>query len=313
MPSPVVRSMGSVEWLLLLALSVLWGGSFLFGKIAVAEIPPMSVTLGRVALAALALNLLLFCRGLCLPVSGPVWRAFFGMGLLNNVVPFTLIFWGQIHIGAGLAAILNATTPLWTVVVAHLLTADEKMTGAKLAGVLLGVGGVAVLVGPGALAGAGDDVAAMFAVVLAAFSYALAGLFGKRFAGMGLAPLNVAAGQVTASSLLLLPAALLIDRPWSQPLPSLTATTAVIGLALLSTALAYVIYFRVLARAGATNLLLVTFLIPPSALAFAILLLGEQLLWRHALGLALIGGGLAAIDGRVWPWSHKASRPDDRS
>jgi len=292
--------MSGFEWLLLATLSVLWGGSFLFGKIAVGEIPPLSVTLGRVALAALALNLLLRALGQHLPSDRTSWLAFFGMGLLNNALPFTLIFWGQTRIGAGLASILNATTPLWTVVVAHLLTTDEKMNAGKLLGVLLGIAGVAALIGPSALAGFGGDVPAMIAIVLATLSYAFAGIFGRRFARMGLVPLSVAAGQVTAATVIMLPLALMVDQPWLLAPPSATAVAALVGLALISTALAYVIYFRLLATAGATNLLLVTFLIPPSALAFGMLLLNERLQSRHMAGLALIGAGLVAIDGRLW-------------
>jgi len=292
--------MGGIEWLLLVALALLWAASFLFGKVAVSEIPPLSVALGRVALAALALNLILLASGQRLPTTRAAWLAFLGMGLLNNALPFTLIFWGQTRIGAGLASILNATTPLWTVIVAHLLTTDEKMNAGKLLGVLLGIGGVAVLIGPSVLAGGGDDVPAMLVIVLAALSYALAGIFGRRFVVMGLVPLSVAAGQVTATTLIMLPPALLIEHPWALPAPGGTAVAALAGLALASTALAYVIYFRLLATAGATNLLLVTFLIPPGALGLGVLLLDEHLVQRHAAGLLLIGGGLAAIDGRLW-------------
>jgi drug/metabolite transporter (DMT)-like permease len=293
--------MSGTEWSLLLTLSVLWSGSFLFGKVAVGELPPLSVTWGRVALAALLLNAVMLVLGRRLPGDRAAWWAFVGMGLLNNVVPFSLIFWGQTRIGAGLAAILNATTPLWTVVVAHLLTADEKLTAGKVVGTLLGIAGVAVLIGTTAMTDGVDDVVAMSAVVLATLSYALAGIFGRRFARMKLAPMSVAAGQLTASSLVLLPLMLLVDMPWRLPPPSLTAAAAVVGLAVFSTAFAYVIYFRVLATAGATNLLLVTFLIPPSAVILGVALLDEPVLWRHLAGLALIGGGLAAIDGRLWP------------
>jgi len=240
-----------------------------------------------------------------LPTGRAAWLAFFGMGLLNNALPFTLIFWGQTRVGAGLASILNATTPLWTVVVAHVLTADEKMNASKLLGVLFGIAGVAALIGPSALAGVGDDVPAMLAIVLATLSYAFAGIFGRRFARMGQAPLSVAAGQVTAATFIMLPLALLVEHPWALPPPGTTAIVALVGLALISTALAYVIYFQLLATAGATNLLLVTFLIPPSALALGTLLLDERLLQRHVAGLVLIGAGLAAIDGRLWRYLRR--------
>ncbi len=292
-------TMGPVEWLLLVALSVLWGGSFLFGKIALAELPPFTVVLVRVGLAALALWLVVAVTRQSVPRARAVWLAFFAMGLINNLIPFSLIMWGQLRIGSGLASILNATTPLWTVLVAHWLTADEKMNARKLAGVLIGVAGVAVMIGPVALAGLGGDIAAQLAVVAATLSYAFAGLYGRRFARMGVAPMVVAGGQVGATTIMLLPVALLVDMPWTLPMPGLRTWVALAGLALLSTALAYVLYFRILAKAGATNLLLVTFLIPVSGVLMGVLVLDETLEPRQLAGMALIGLGLAAIDGRL--------------
>ena len=292
-------TLGPAEWLLLVMLSVLWGGSFLFGKIALAELPPFTVVLARVGLAALALWLAVLVAHQPVPRARRVWLAFFAMGLLNNLIPFSLIMWGQVRIGSGLASILNATTPLWTVVGAHMLTADERMNWRKLAGVLVGVAGVAVMIGPLALAGLGGDVAAQLAVIAATLSYAFAGLYGRRFARMGVKPLVVAAGQVGATALLLLPVASLIDMPWRLPMPGLRTWLALAGLALLSTALAYVLYFRILARAGATNVLLVTFLIPVSGVLMGVLVLDEILEARQVAGMALIGLGLAAIDGRL--------------
>jgi drug/metabolite transporter (DMT)-like permease len=224
---------------------------------------------------------------------------FFAMGLLNNLIPFSLIVWGQSHIASGLASILNATTPLFTVIVAHFLTSDERMTGSRLFGVLAGLAGVIVMIGPGFLAGVGTSVLAQIAVLGAALSYAFAGIFGRRFSRMGVPPLLTATGQVTASTALLAPTVLIIDQPWTLPMPSGQVWAAVIGLALLSTSLAYVLYFRILATAGATNLLLVTFLIPVSAILLGAALLSERLNPEHFLGMALIGLGLAAIDGRV--------------
>ncbi len=292
-------TMGPVEWLLLVALSVLWGGSFLFGKIALAELPPFTVVLVRVGLAAVALLLAVAATRQSVPRARAVWLAFFSMGLINNFIPFSLIMWGQVRIGSGLASILNATTPLWTVVVAHWLTTDEKMDARKLAGVLIGVAGVAVMIGPVALAGLGGDIAAQLAVVAATLSYAFAGLYGRRFARMGVAPIVVAGGQVGATTIMLLPVALLVDMPWTLPMPGPRTWAALVGLALLSTALAYVLYFRILAKAGVTNLLLVTFLIPVSGVLMGVLVLDEILEWRQVAGMALIGLGLAAIDGRL--------------
>jgi drug/metabolite transporter (DMT)-like permease len=290
------KAMGPVEWTLLILLSTLWGGSFFFGKMALAEIPPLTLVFGRVSLAAVALHVVVVASGKRMPRAPGPWTAFLMMGALNNLIPFSLIFWSQTHIASGLASILNSTTPLFTVVLAHLLTRDERMTSNRLAGVLLGLAGVAVMIGPDALAGLGAHVLAQIAVLGAACSYACAGIFGRRF--QGIPPLVTAAGQVTGTAIMMLPIMLAVDRPWILPLPSSRTWIALAGLALLCTALAYVIYFRILATAGATNLLLVTFLIPVSALLLGTLILGEQLDAKHFGGMGLIALGLAAIDGR---------------
>ncbi len=299
-PIPQARHMSGSDWVLLIALSVIWGGSFFFAKVAVAEVPPLTIVLSRVAIAAATLQVVLQLTGIGMRVDRRCWRDFFVMGLLNNAIPFSLIFWGQKEIGAGLASILNATTPLFTVIVANYFTRDERATPLKLLGVALGIGGVAAMIGLDLLSGLGAHVASELAVVGAAISYAFAGIFGRRFKGRP--PLQVAAGQLTGSSLLILPLALLVDRPWTMAMPSLGATGAILGIAVISTALAYVIFFRILARAGATNLLLVTFLIPVSALALGIAYLGETVTAHHVIGMGLIGLGLAAIDGRPFRW-----------
>lgn len=300
MIAPNHRPMGLTDWSLLVALSILWGGSFFFVGIAVRELPPLTIVAMRVALAALALGGLLRILGLPMPRDRRTWGAFFGMGALNNLIPFCLIVWGQTQISSGVASVLNATTPLFGVVVAHVLTRDEKMTGNRLAGVLIGFAGVAVMIGPVALVGLGSGLLPQLAVLGAALSYSFAGVFGRRFKSMGVSPLVAATGQVTASTLMLMPVALLADRPWTLPPPSAAAWGAIVGIALLSTALAYVIFFRVLASAGATNLMLVTFLIPASAILLGSLFLGESLAVRQGAGMALIAGGLIAIDGRLF-------------
>lgn len=289
-------TMGRLEWLLLVALSMLWGGTFFFVEIALVDLPPFTIVLTRVALAALLLWLAIVATGRLAPTETWPWRAYFVMGALNNVVPFSLIFWGQTQLTGGLAAILNATPPLFTVLLAHFLTVDERLRPHRLAGVMLGLVGVAVLIGFDLLQGLRAYVLAEAAVLGAALSYAFAGIFGRRFKGQP--PIRTAAGQLTASSAMMLPLALLVDRPWTLSLPSLATVAALAGLALLSTALAYIIFFRILAAAGATNLLLVTLLIPVSAFALGAAFLGEQLAPRHVLGMGLIGLGLAAIDGR---------------
>jgi drug/metabolite transporter (DMT)-like permease len=292
--------MSSLEWGLVLALSALWGGSFFFNGVAVRELPTLTVVVVRVALAAAILILVLRIMGSVLPSGRRVWVALFGMGFLNNVIPFSLIVWGQLHIASGVASILNATTPLFTVIVAHVLTSDERMTGARLFGVVIGLIGVGYMIGGAALSSLGVDVAAQLACLAAAVSYAFAGVYGRRFKAMGVTPLQTAAGQVTASSVLLVPVMVLVDEPWKLAVPSMAAMLALVGVAALSTALAYVLYFRILSTAGATNLLLVTFLIPVSAIILGVLVLGESLQLKHIVGMALIGFGLAAIDGRPW-------------
>ncbi len=293
------KVMGAREWSMLIALSVLWGGSFFFVGIAVKALPPLTIVALRVTLAAAALLVFIRFLGLSLPRRREVWLALFGMGLLNNLIPFSLIVWGQTHIASGLASILNATTPLFSVVVTHWLTDDEKMTANRLAGVLIGFLGVAAMIGPAALGGVGSNVLAQLAVLAAALSYSLAGVFARRFKRMGVAPLLTATGQVSASSLMLVPLALVVDHPWTLSWPGLEVWGALIGIALISTALAYVLFFRILEMAGVTNLMLVTFLIPVSAILLGAAFLGEQLEPKHFLGMALIALGLAAIDGRL--------------
>jgi len=294
-------------WIWLLSLSVLWGGSFFFAKVAVAELGPLTVVFGRVALAALALNFVVVSTGRSLFRRGTPWPAFAVMGLLNNLIPFSLIFWGQTQIASGLASILNATTPLFTLVVAHLATRDERITAAKGMALLIGFAGVVVLLGPDLLVGGRSGLAGQVACLTAALSYAFAGVYGRRFQAMRVAPTQAAAGQVTASAMLILPIMLLVDRPWMLPaLPAVSVWAALAGLALLSTALAYVLYFRILAAAGATNLLLVTFLIPVTAILLGTAFLGERLEPRQSAGMALIGIGLAVLDGRLVAWRRAA-------
>lgn len=295
----VKQTMGAAEWGMLVALSMLWGGSFFFVAIAVKELPPFTIVALRVGTAALVLHVVIRAMGLSIPKDRKVWSAFFGMGLLNNLIPFSLIAWGQTQIAGGLASILNATTPLFIVIVAHFLTRDEKMTGNKLIGVLVGFFGVAVMIGPAALSGLGLSVWAQVAILCASISYAFSGIFGRRFRELGVQPLATATGQLTASTVMLVPVALLVDQPWTLAMPHIETWEAIIGLSLLSTALAYNLFFRILASAGATNISLVTFLVPVSAVLLSSLFLGEQLEAKHFIGMALIGVGLAAIDGRL--------------
>lgn len=285
------------QWLLLVFLSLLWGGSFLFVGMAVHDIPPLTLVLARVGLAAIVLVPAVYAMGLRLPAGLRAWRPFLAMSLLNNIIPFLLIVRGQKEIASGLASVLNATTPLFAVVIAHLFTDDEKMTLPRIIGVLVGIAGVAVLVGPEALVGSSASLLGMMLVLAAALSYGLSGLWGRRFKGTP--PLVTAASQLTCSTLVLLPLALAIDQPWQLAAPSTSAIAAVIGLAVLSTALAYIVFFRIMAVSGPTNTMLVTLLIPVSAIAFGTFFLGEVLLPRHIAGALVIGAALVILDGRV--------------
>lgn len=296
-PANTIPSMSATDWALLVFLSVLWGGSFYFAKIAVAEIPPLTLALGRVAIAAAALGIVARFVGGPFPRNPATWRQFAIIAALNNAIPFVLIFWGQIHISIGLASILNATAPLFGVVVAHMLTKDDRFDLNRAVGLVAGFTGVVILIGPGLLNELGADVWAEFACLAAACSYAFGAVTTRRL--RTLSPFVVASGQLTMSTLLLLPVVLIFDRPSSLLAASAPALAAMIALALLSSALAYLIYFRLIARAGATNALLSTFLIPVSAIVIGIVLLGETVSARQLAGMAAIFIGIAAIDGRA--------------
>lgn len=289
--------MTAKAWLLLIILSVLWGGSFFFIKLTLNDLQPLTVVLGRVVLAAIALTTFAYFQGHRMPTSPQVWREFLIMGALNNLIPFSLISWGQLHIDSSLAAILNATTPVFGVVLAHFLTADERLTINRILGVICGFCGVAVLVGTEVLSGLQLRGIGQFAVLLAAFSYACAGIYGRRFRQL---PATVAAtGMVSETAVMMLPLTLVLERPWTASL-NLISLGALLALGWLSTAIAYLLYFHILAIAGATNLLLVTFLIPMSAMLLGVLVLGERLEWNAFVGMVLIFVGLAAIDGRLF-------------
>lgn len=290
--------MNAWTWSLLLLLGLIWGGSFFFARIAVQHIPPLTLVFLRLLLAGLALHIYIAGRLDVYQTLKSRWREFLILGLINNALPHALIFFGQTRIGAGLAAILNATTPIWTVLTANYLTSDEKLSSAKIAGCLVGLAGTIVLIGPGLSASGQAPLWALLLPVLAAISYGFAAIYGKRFKDVP-APVT-AAGQLTASSLITLPLSLLADRPWTLSLPPLDIVFAVLALALVSTAFAYILYFRIMAAAGATNASLVTLLVPPSAILLGVLFLGERLALGEFAGMALIGFGLVILDGRAY-------------
>jgi len=291
--------MGGREWIMLLTLAILWGGSFFFFKVMLVGLPAFAVVLGRVGLAAIILNAWLLFQRDFMPTTFAAWRDFVFMGMLNNVIPYSLIVFGEQRISSGLASILNATTPIFAVLIAHWLTANEKLSGLKICGIIMGFLGVFVLVGPNSFFQLNSsDTTGDVACLLAAVSYAFAGVFGRRFKGM--APIKVATGQITASTLVLVPIVIIFERPWTLPMPDANVWAAMFGIALLSTVLAYILYFSILETAGATNVLLVTFLLPVSALFLGWGVLGEDITARSLVGMAIIGLGLAAIDGRLF-------------
>jgi len=297
--------MTGFEWMLLVLLSVVWGGSFFFNGIALREFPTLSIVTARVGLAALALLFLMKMLGQGIQLNRQILKAFFGMSFLNNMVPFSLIVWGQQHIASGVASILNATTPLFTMLVAHWFTTDEKINPRRLLGVLTGMGGVGLMMGLDSMESSGFHLLGQSAILLAAFSYGLAGVYGKRFAQLEIPPLATATGQLCASSMILIPLTFWIDQPWTFAMPSIEGMGSLLGIALLSTALAYVIYFRLLKTAGATNLLLVTLLIPVSAIILGVFLLDESLEPQHLSGMAVISLGLLIMDGRLLQFFRK--------
>ena len=292
--------MTPMEWGLLVILSVLWGGAFFLIEVALRGLPPFTIMVFRVAGVALFLWAIVLVLRTGLPRGWGLWGVLTIMAVFNSALPFSLIGWGQVGITGGLASILISMTPLIAVITAHFFTDDEHLTPLKGLGILSGVVGAAVLIGPEFLRDIGSNVLSQLAVLGGAVSYSIAAVFGKRFGRKDMSPISIAAGQVTMAVVLLVPFVLLFDRPWTLPFPGLDSVAAVAGLALGSTGIAYVIYYRVLASAGATNLMLVNFLAPVSALLLGIFILGETLTREQVIGMAFIALGLVMIDGRVF-------------
>ena len=271
MTSPAITPSAA---LMMAALATVWGGSFFLAEIALNHVPPLTITLHRVAWALPVLFLVIRLRGIAIPRSPRIWGAYLVMGALNNAIPFSLIFWGQTRIDSGLAAILNGTTAVFAAVVAGLVLADEPLTPRKIIGALFGLAGVAAVMGPGALSGLDPANLAQLAILGAALSYAFASVWGRAMLS-GTPPEMNALGMLTGSTLLMLPLVLLTDGAPTLALPP-GAWAALLALSTLSTALAYLLYFGILARAGAANLMLVTLMIPPIAVALGAGLLGER-------------------------------------
>ena len=283
--------------LLLLGLATVWGGSFFFAEIALREVGPFTIALHRVFWATLALSFVVWWQGIQIPRSVNAWLCYLVMGALNNAIPFSLIFWGQVTIESGLASILNGTTAVFGAVVAGLLLVDEPLTTRKIIGALFGLFGVAVIMGLDALTNFDVRNLAQLAVLGAALSYAFAGVWGKRFLG-GYPPIMNAFGMLVGGTALMIPVAIFSEgTPVFSLSPSVWA--ALLAVAIFSTAFAYLLYFKILARAGSANLMLVTLLIPPVAVGLSATFLGEQMGVEAWIGFALIAVGLAITDGRL--------------
>ena len=289
--------MNARQWGILLLLGLLWGGSFFFGAVAVKEIAPLTLVFFRVGLAAVTLLALMAARGISLAPALPYWAAFLGLALLNNIIPHSLMFAGQTEIGSGLASLLNATTPFWTVILANAMTSDEKLTAPKLLGIGLGIVGTAVMVGPGLVSGLGGAAWAKMALIGTSISYAFAAIFARRFRRL---PAHlVATGQLTASTVIMLPVMLATGGLAGLGAVGMPVWAAVAALAIVSTAFAYILFFAIIGSAGATNASLVTLIVPAAAIALGAVFLGERLELFELAGMALIALGLVTIDGRL--------------
>ena len=295
-----LMKMDAYDWVMLITLATVWGGSFLFNAILVAELPVITIVAIRVTVAALALWGFVRVTGRKIPTTPQVWGALLILGVLNNAIPFSLIVQGQTQITSGLTSILNATTPFFTILVAGFFLTDERFSVLRVLGVVVGFSGVILMVGPEALGSLGADFWAQLCALGAALSYGFASVFGRCFRELKVDPVMVATGQVTMSSLVLWPIALWIDGPQDILGLSFNAAASMFGLAVLCTSFAYILYFRILERAGATNISLVTFLVPISAIILGVLVLGESIFIKEIIGMTLIGLGLAIIDGRLF-------------
>jgi drug/metabolite transporter (DMT)-like permease len=298
------KSLSTRAWGELVLLAIIWGGSFLSIHIALEEVPVLTSVAHRTGWAMLVLWGVVLAMRLPIPRSPRIWGAFLVMGLLNNVIPFALMAWGQLHIEVGLTSILNATTAVFGVIVAAIVFADERLSARKLAGVTLGFLGVATAIGLNQFANLDLRSVAQLAVLLGTLSYAFASSWA-RLTLSGLAPQVAAAGMLTGSTLIILPAALLIDGPIRFDLMAQT-WGAIIYYAVIATAGAYLLYYRVLGMAGSGNLMLVTLLIPPVSILLGWAVLGETLNPRAYIGFGLLALGMIILDGRVWAWFRSA-------
>ena len=290
------KAMNRTEWGLLVLLSVLWGGAFFFVGVAVVELPPLTVVLARVGIAAMMLLGLFWALGHSLPRRLSVWTPFLVMGLLNNVLPFSFLNAGQTMVSVGLASIINGLTPLFTALVMASFR-EERLTMHRVVGVLLGVAGVVIIGRPDAVT-ADARLLGIGLCLAGALSYGFAALWGRRHL-VGVPPLQSATCQLLSSTLVMTVVVAIVDQPWTLPAPSAETWLALGGLALFGTAIAYIVFFEILARAGASNVMLVTLLIPVTALLLGNLFLAEPIFAHELAGAVTIALGLLFIDGRL--------------
>lgn len=301
--------MSSADWGIIMLLSVLWGGAFFLIELGLRGFPPNTLVFLRLTLAVPPMLLALWFLKERLPTDGKSWMQLLVLGAINAALPFILFFWGQTQIESGLASVLNATTPLWGVVTAHLLTRDEKATPARIGGVVFGMTGIILIVGTDAFQGMSASIWAQLACLAATLSYAFAAIYGRTLSQSTMSPMVVATGQVMTAALLMLPVSLIVDQPWTMVTPGWDAWAGAIGLAIPSTAIAYFFYFRLIDRAGASNAMLVAFIMPVVAIILGVVALGESIKPNEMAGAFLIGLGLLAIDGRIFARLSGSSLP----
>lgn len=285
------RSTGR-DLLLLLLLSTLWGSSYTFIKLGVATIPPITFIAARTLIAGCVLTGILLLRGVRLPRSAAIWVRFLVQALLNSAVPFTLIAWAEIRTDANLATILNSLSPIFAFLLTALLTKHEPVTGRKLFGVGTGLMGVCVIVGIGSLTGLGNQFGGQLAIMAASICYAGAAVFGKGFADLD--PMLPAAGSMLCGAALLTPLSLAVDHPWTIR-PTSESVFALLALALLSTTLTFVLYFRLVASLGSVGTTAQAYLRVPIGVAISTLALGEQLQPTTWIGLVCVLIGVIAM------------------
>ncbi len=289
--------------LVLLLLALLWGPSFFFIKIAVSEISPLTLVLGRVGIAAGLLYLLLRLRGQRLPKFGPIWKHFAVIGFFSNALPFTLFNWSELYISSALASILNGTTPLFTLVLAHFFVADDRVTPLKAVGALMGFGGLVVLIAPSLFGGVHATTLGLIAATSAAASYGIALVYTRKYL-RGLPPLVGPTAQLLVATVYIAPLAFIIDQPWTGPIPSWQAVGSLLFLAVLGTGVAFVFYYRLIERASATFVSMVTYLVPVVGLALGVFILNEQPGWNAYAGGALILLGVMIVNG-AFRFAHR--------